>query len=268
MAAVTSIDYQQDYYQLQPSLFRESENLHLLLQSIHDVFDLQQLDFLWLSENLLNIDIAEKSHLDFIGNIVGQSRFLIDFNSEPYFGFNGAYKSDTFGAYGLDFIGGYWNSRSYFNTPSSRSLSDDEYRRLIKARVIYNNSNCSSDDLLQVINLLSDNTTSTVQMIAHGSIVIRTTDTQGLLSYFVDKVNSADNILPIAAGVGITLDNSLDDGSETGLYRFTAPLEKLVNEDLPSQFNYIPSETYSLLSKLINTDFPNALNPTPKILED
>ena len=98
MATVTPIDYQQDYYQLQPSLFRESDNLHLLLQAIHDVFDLQQLDFLWLSENLLNIDVAEKSHLDFIGNLVGQSRFLTDFNTEPYFGNEGSYQSKTFGS--------------------------------------------------------------------------------------------------------------------------------------------------------------------------
>lgn len=235
MAAVTPLDYQQDYYQLQPSLFRESENLHLLLQAIHDVFDLQQLDFLWLSENLLNIDVAEKSHLDFIGSIVGQSRFLIGFDSDTFFGFEGAYKSDTFGALGAPYIGGVWNSRSYFNVGASRRLSDEEYRRIIKARVVYNNSNCSANDLLEVINLITGVEGNSTQIRQHGLIRIISLDKSGILSYFIGKMDSIDNILPVAAGVRVVLEHiEGEDYFGEEMTEFLDLLEKLVNVDLPS----------------------------------
>lgn len=199
------IDYMADYYVNQPSLFRESENLHRVLQGVFDVFDEQQIDLLWLSNNILNVDLAKDFHLDFIGNLVGQTRFLSDFSAEMYFGFDRAYKSDTFSSVTSPQLGGYWNSRSYFNSATSRRLSDDMYRRLIKARVISNNSGCTSDDLLSVVNLLTNRTDSSIQMLEHGLISIKAIDDTGMLSYFIDRTQSLDNILPIAAGVRVVL---------------------------------------------------------------
>lgn len=233
MTTPVSLDYLAEYYDLQPSIFRESDNLHRLFQAIFEVYGKQQDDLLWLSQNIFNIDLAEKWHLDFIGNIIGQKRLLIGFNTEPYFGFEDSYQSETFGASGMPFIGGYWNSRSYFDTSTSRVLEDDEYRRIIKARVIYNQSNCVCNDLLEVINLITNRTDNTVQTIAHGEIVIKTADNTGFLAYFVDRLSLIDNILPIPAGVNVVTYNSLDDGSGTAIGRFGNELEKLVNEDLP-----------------------------------
>lgn len=235
MADVTSFDYYQEFLDLQPSLFRESDNLHKLFYSIFSTYDKQQQDFLWLSNNILNIDLAEGYHLDFIGNIVNQTRFLVGFNTENYFGFQNSYQSETFGSANLEFIGGYWNSRSYFNTASSRTLKDDEYRRLIKARVIYNQSNCTCNDLLEVINLITNKTDNSVQTTKHGEISIGTSDETGMLAYFVDRLYLKDNILPIAAGVRVVMSNINDDGSDTAIGRFGNELEKLVNEDLPYQ---------------------------------
>ena len=141
-------------------------------------------------------------NLDFIGNIVGQDRFLLDFNTEPYFGFDKSYQSETFNV-------GYWNSRSYFNTSSSRRLNDDEYRRLIKARVIYNSSTCTTDELLEVINLITDRTDNRIQVKSHGVIEISSQDTTGILAYFVEKPEGFDNILPVVAGVRIQFAESL-----------------------------------------------------------
>lgn len=237
MATPVPLDYLAEYYQLQPSLFRESDNLHRLFQSIFEVYDKQQEDFLWLSQNILNIDLAEKSQLDFIGNIVGQNRFLIGFNSENYFGFEDSYKSDSFGSVGASYVGGYWNSRSYFNAATARRLSDGEYRRIIKARVISNHSNCSPNDLLEVINLITNRTDNTTQTVQHGVITVKTKDRTGLLSYFVDHINSRDNILPIAAGVRLNL--GYVDGEDyygEEMTEFLNLLEKLVNVDLPSGF--------------------------------
>lgn len=203
----TIIDYFADYLELEPSLFRESGNLHRLFQSIFYVMEIQQQDFSWLSQNILNIDVAEGYHLDFIGGLVGQSRVLVDFNTEPYFGFERSYQSETFGVSNDPSIGGYWNSRSYFNTASSRRLSDEEYRRIIKSRVIYNSSNCISQDLLEVVNLITNRTDNTIQILEHGLIRLGSDDETGLLAYFVDRIELTNSVLPVASGVRVLLAN-------------------------------------------------------------
>ena len=271
MAKVSAINYFSDYQELRPSLFRESENLDSLIYSISEVQHKQQEQFLWLSENILNIDIAEKSHLDFIGNIVGQPRFLVDFNVESYFGFEYSYKGDTFGAKGLPFVGGIWNSRSNFNTATARQLTDEEYSRVIKARVIFNNSDCNSNDLLEVVNLLTNNTTATIQMLSHGTILIKVSDKIGLMPYFVDRLYSIDNILPIAAGVRVYLDVLEGNNNHTGIAKFALNVEKLANEDLPRATDGLMGsplkimETESpLITSFANETLPNTIESLDK----
>lgn len=206
MKDIKPIIYAEDYHESKPSLFRESENLDRVLQAMFDVFDMQQMELLWLSQNLLNLDEAVGFHLDLIGGLVGQPRFLSDFNTEPYFGYEGSYQSKTFGSATDPRVGGYWNSRSYFNTATARQLTDGEYRRIIKARAIFNQSNCTANNLLEVVNLITDSENNTVQVLRHGLIQISTDDKTGILSYFVDRLYLEDNILPIAAGVRVGLE--------------------------------------------------------------
>lgn len=237
MSEPISLDYLAEYFDLEPSLFRESGNLHKVFSSIFTAYHKQQEQLLWLSNNVLNIDLAEKSQLDFIGSIVGQSRILIDFNAESYFGFDGAYKSDTFGASGAPYVGGYWNSRSYFNTSSARNLTDEEYRRIIKARIIYNHSSGTADDILRVVNLITNKNNNSVQTMRHGFVKIKTADETGLLSYFLSRLETLDNILPIAAGVSVNIENaSTTDYIGKDMTIFVNLLEKIVNEDLPDAF--------------------------------
>ena len=84
-------------------------------------------------------------------------------------------------------------------------MNDDEYRRVIKARLIYIHSNCISNDLIEVINLLTDTKTARIQKPKHGVIEIEAIDTTGLLTYFMDRIDLKDNILPVAAGVSVRL---------------------------------------------------------------
>ena len=205
MQDIPPVDFMAEYYENQPSLYRESENLHRVLQAIFDVYSVQQDKLLWLSENILDVDKATGFHLDFIGGLVGQPRFLTDFSAEYYFGFKDAYRSETFGTPTDVTMGGFWNSRSHFNTATSRRLSDSEYRRLIKARVIFNNSNCTANDLIEVANLITSRDDNSTQIMQHGLVRLKTSDETGILSYFVDRVNLLDNILPVAAGVRINL---------------------------------------------------------------
>lgn len=231
MLNLSPVDFLSEYFQYEPSLFRESDNLHRLLQAIYNVIDSQQRDLLWLAEHLLDLDVAEGWHLDFIGSLVGQPRLLVGFNTDPYFGFEGSYQSSTFGTIYNPEVGGVWNSRSYFDTSTARRLTDEEYKRIIRARVVYNSSNCTSNELLEVLNYITGNTTSTVQIIRHGHISIRADDSTGLLSYFIDKLSSRDNILPIAAGVRVTLNSVTED---VQLADASNELERLVNYYLPS----------------------------------
>ena len=243
---IKPINYAEDYHEMKPSLFRESENLDRLLQALFDVCDVQQRGFLWLSENLLNVDVAQGFHLDFIGGIVGQPRFLSDFNTEPYFGFDKSYQSKTFGSALDPEVGGYWNSRSYFNTATSRQLNDDEYRRLIKARSIYNQSNCSANDLLEVVNLITNSKNNTVQMLRHGLIQINSDDQTGILSYFVDRLLNEDNILPIAAGVRVGLEEVVRNSDGEDSDGEDSDEVSYVNLDIPL-FDSKPCENTSLM---------------------
>ena len=256
MENIKPINYAKEHHEIKPSLFRESENMDRLLQAIFDVCDEQQNKLLWLAENILNLDLATGYHLDFIGGLVGQVRFLSDFNTEPYFGYEGSYQSKTFGSATDPEVGGYWNSRSYFNTATSRKLTDEEYRRLIKARVIFNQSNCTSNDLLEVLNLITDSNNNTVQLLKHGLIQINTSDTTGMLSYFIDRLYLADNILPIAAGVRVGLEQSASDdsgGSGGGSNALEMNFLKLRSEVIEETQEVKAGIVYKINDGLINT---------------
>ena len=205
MATVIQIDYVEENQEVQPSMFRHSELFNLLLECIFKPYKDQQEQLLWLKDNILNLDDAKMWHLDFLGNLVGQSRFLVSFNVEPYFGFDGSYQSDTFSTVSDPSVGGYWYSYNSYDKSTARRLNDDEYRRVIKARLIYIHSNCISNDLIEVINLLTDTTTARIQKPKHGVIEIEAIDTSGLLTYFMDRIDLQDNILPVAAGVSVRL---------------------------------------------------------------
>lgn len=202
---LNEIDYMESHRDIQPSLFRESPLLEKLIESIVKPYQDQQGDLLWLAKNILNLDVAEKWHLDFMGSLIGQERFLVDFNVESYFGFKNSYKSETFGDKSNPSIGGYWKTRGDFKTASARRLNDEEYKRLIRARIICNNSNCITNDVVEVINLITNRTDNKVQTIKHGHIRITSVDETGLLAYFVDRLERIDNILPIASGVYVEL---------------------------------------------------------------
>ena len=81
--------------------------------------------------NFFDIDKAHGSWLDIIGAIVGQPRLLIDIITHPYFGFEGHPQAEPFDK-GLfyclaDLLAG------------NRVLTDEEYRILIKAKIMTNN---------------------------------------------------------------------------------------------------------------------------------
>ena len=202
----TTINYYNDFLSNSPSLFVESENLKKVIEVILNQYQIDQEKYLWLIDNILNLEIAEKYHLDFIGQLVGQDRFLVNFNQEKYFGFLGSYQSETLGTLADESVGGYWNSVDNFISSSARRLNDEEYKRIIKARIIYNNSNCLMNDLVSVVNLITNRTDNRISLVKHGQLVIKSNDESGLLTYFFDRLELEDNILPITYGVSVSLE--------------------------------------------------------------
>ena len=202
----TTINYYNDFLSNSPSLFVESENLKKVIEVILNQYQIDQEKYLWLIDNILNLEIAEKYHLDFIGQLVGQDRFLVNFNQEKYFGFLGSYQSETLGTLSDASVGGYWNSVDNFISSSARRLNDEEYKRIIKARIIYNNSNCLMNDLVNVVNLITNRTDNRISLAKHGQLVIKSNDESGLLTYFFDRLELEDNILPITYGVSVSLE--------------------------------------------------------------
>lgn len=202
----TTINYYNDFLSNSPSLFVESENLKKVIDVILSQYQIDQEKYLWLIDNILNLEIAEKYHLDFIGQLVGQDRFLVNFNQEKYFGFLGSYQSETLGTLSDEGVGGYWSSVDNFISSSARRLNDEEYKRIIKARIIYNNSNCLMNDLVNVVNLITNRTDNRVSLVKHGQLSIKSIDDSGLLTYFFDRLELEDNILPITYGVSVSLE--------------------------------------------------------------
>ena len=202
----TTMNYYNDFLSNSPSLFVESENLKKVIEVILNQYQIDQEKYLWLIDNILNLEIAEKYHLDFIGQLVGQDRFLVNFNQERYFGFLGSYQSETLGTLSDESVGGYWNSVDNFISSSARRLNDEEYKRIIKSRIIYNNSNCLMNDLVSVVNLITNRTDNRISLVKHGQLVIKSNDESGLLTYFFDRLELEDNILPITYGVSVSLE--------------------------------------------------------------
>lgn len=101
----------------------------------------------------LDIDSAEGANLDVIGAIVGQSRFVIDYGSLLFFGFDTATNADTFG----DFYNSSTGSRfisAYEIETDVRELADPEYRKFIKARIYRNYSKSNREDIISSVKIL------------------------------------------------------------------------------------------------------------------
>lgn len=200
------LDYLEQARENSSSLLNESPVFQAFLMSIISYYQNQQEDFVWLCENLLDIDNAANWQLDLIGLIVNQDRLLANFDTGVYFGFKGAYQSGTFGTLDDPTIGAPWFSTQIYAPAVSKRLTDEQYRRVIKARAIKNNSKyCSQEELLQVINLLTNNTTSTFEVTSNGNITLYCQDTDGFVSYFLSRARTSDNILPIPLGVKVSL---------------------------------------------------------------
>lgn len=100
-----------------------------------------------------DIDSATGAQLDIIGNIVGQPRVLINTDLYPFFGFQGALAAESFGTYYNNQLGGYWYSYGG-KIGGDVSLNDEQYRLIIKAKIIKNNAKGTNEDYIRFGNFV------------------------------------------------------------------------------------------------------------------
>lgn len=94
-----------------------------------------------------DIDSAQGAQLDIIGDIVGQRRVLAQADLYPFFGFEGSLAANSFGTYYKPSIGGYWYSYGS-RIGADVELNDDQYRQIIKAKIIKNNAHGTNEDFI------------------------------------------------------------------------------------------------------------------------
>ena len=170
-----------------------------LVDTIVELKQIRQQQYFDFLDKFLDIDKSEGAALDVIGGIVGQPRALANFITEPYFGFQGARN-----AQGYDV--GYWYSRNNAKLGTMKIVNDEQYRRLIKARIKNNKSRCTRDELLEILNLLTNDNGNEIQDIRHGVFLVNVSkDEDGLASYFLSKHRDRDTIFSIPLGYRITI---------------------------------------------------------------
>lgn len=97
-----------------------------------------------------SIDTAYGAQLDIIGRIVGQDRVLLEADLIPYFGYIGALAPESYGHLEDPSVGGYWWD---LNKPQAGNitLSDEQYRLFIKAKIMKNVTKATPEDVIKFI---------------------------------------------------------------------------------------------------------------------
>ena len=176
-----------------------------LVQAMIDQVKINQEVILDLESLLFDIDLSEGALLDLIGYMVGQDR-VIQGDGE-FFGFKEDFSALGFSSLQDTEMGGYWYSLSGGRSNGNITLANDAvYRRLIKARIIFNNNLATPETLLRIVNLLTNSTTSSLSEDGKGNLTIRVqSDNEGLLTHFLSLLRTERNLIPIPLGVSVSL---------------------------------------------------------------
>lgn len=171
--------------------------LRLILSGILDAQEvLRQL------QQQRSIDTAVGAQLDVIGEIVGRPRGLVTSEVFTYFGFQGAPQAGSFGSLDDPTVGAPWYS---FGAPAgiSREPSDEEYRLILKAKIIKNRTLSRPEDVIEAYKFLFNAGKVTIEQISPANVrigigKILTQVERGLLF----NLGGAGSLLPKTIGVG------------------------------------------------------------------
>ncbi len=178
---------------------RSDEPFLAILDTLIELKEERQKEYLALAETFLDIDKSTGKNLDVIGRLIGEERTLVNFIDRSYFGFLGARLSEAYDV-------GYWYSLYRNKYGTLRTLTDGEYRRVLKARVVKNSSDNNRESFLEILNILSNNNFSVItESLDNSAILVEIEDYDGLVSYYLSKYKSDRNLIPVPMGRRITI---------------------------------------------------------------
>jgi hypothetical protein len=150
---------------------------------------------------LRSLDTAVGTQLDVIGEIVGRPRGLVTSDIFYYFGFEGAPQGESFSSTTDPTVGGQWYS---LDAPVgiSRPPSDEEYRLILKAKIIKNRTLARPEDVIAAYKFLFGASQVTIEELAPAEVrigigKILTNVERGLLF----DLGGAGQLFPKPAGV-------------------------------------------------------------------
>lgn len=150
---------------------------------------------------LRSIETAVGAQLDVIGEIVGRPRGLVTSDIFYYFGFEGSPQGESFSSTTDPTVGGQWYS---LNAPVgvSREPSDEEYRLVLKAKIIKNRTLARPEDVIAAYKFLFGASQVTIEETAPAEVrigigKILTNVERGLLF----DLGGAGQLLPKPVGV-------------------------------------------------------------------
>ena len=148
---MSSIDFIQRAEDRIITQYSESNLLDLIKVYAKQLNEIEQV-FVDL-ESIASIDNATGAQLDNIGEIVGQSRTLIDATAIGYFGFSSDATALSFGSIKDPSLGGRFRSK---REPEfgDRDLSGDEYRLFLRAKIARNHLNPTPQNIAEYFSLL------------------------------------------------------------------------------------------------------------------
>lgn len=153
---------------------------------------------------LRSLDTAVGAQLEVIGEIVGRPRGLVTSEIFYYFGFEGAPQAEKFSSTTDPTVGGQWYS---IDAPKSisRPPSDDEYRIILKAKIIKNRTYATPEDVISAYKFLFGTSQVTITEMGPADVrigigKILNNVERGLLF----DLGGAGQLLPKPAGVSYT----------------------------------------------------------------
>lgn len=186
--------------------FKEDVPFDLFVKTLLDYLIQSQESAFTFVDGIFNIDKSSGKMLDLIGKIVNQGRVLVAYSLDMNFGFRGHPLAEGFGTITNPNVGGYWKDSSNQNA-KFRVLTDDEYRLILKARILSNNSGGTTDDLIKVVNVLTQSTNARVETDGSGdAVLVVSTNNLEFLQYFYTRIGASDALLPIPLGVNLKIE--------------------------------------------------------------
>jgi len=202
------------------SQFYGKQNIIKIFNVLYkEILDLQ--DALYQLQTLRTIDLATGAQLDNIGEIVGYPREAIVRDFQKFFGFAGHPNAGTFGSVSNPAVGSPWYSLGQ-RIATYSNMTDDEYRFVLKAKIIKNYSFGTAEDLIAACNVLFNEKCRIIEKgNANIEIVVPRTLTdeeKGLI--FNPAIGGT--LLPIPICVGYQVIESLEHGVPSLVLDFNA----------------------------------------------